>query len=338
MPAYVPESEDRGGRRQRGLASLFLVLALAVLYMPKGGQQDLAWMLRASLLRPFLTLQASVARARLRARQVEDLQVQLDSLSATVATESALVDENRTLRSILGLARRVGAAFRPASVLRPGTPGSESMFLLDVGAEEGVHEGAPVVDAYGLVGLVREVRPHTSIGLDWTSPDFRVSAMLADGLEFGLVENRRGAFREADRLVLNGMAYHESVEDGTPVLTSGLGGEIPRGIPIGRIDGVAETEAGWRKSYWLRPMVQPASVTHVLVEVGKDTLDLSRAWPVDSIRTRDEALDEQRARADSLAALTDRVHVLRARVNELLRAGGDSVTSGAPGSSPGGGT
>jgi cell shape-determining protein MreC len=335
VPSYVPEPEDRGTRRQRALAALFLVLALMTLYLPVGGQQTLAWTLRASLLRPFLTLQETVTAAKLRARHVEELQAHLDSLSSMMATEGALFDENRTLRSLLGLARRVGTAFRPASVLRPGTPGSESMFLLDVGSEEGVVQGAAVVDAYGLVGVVREARPHTSVGMDWTHPDFRVSAMLADGVEFGLVENRRGLFREADRLVLNGMAYHESVEDGTTVLTSGLG-VFPRGIPIGRIAGVAETQAGWLKSYWLKPMVQPASVTHVLVEVGDKTADLSRAWPADSIRTRDEALDQERAQADSLAALTDSVRALRAQLEQLRRGTGDSAAAPAPGSRSGG--
>jgi rod shape-determining protein MreC len=335
VPVYVREPEDRGIRRQRALATLFLILALTTLYLPEGGQQTLAWTVRASLLRPFLRIQEGVAAARMRARQVEDLQADLDSLSAVVATQGALFDENRTLRSLLGLARRVGTTFRPASVLRPGTPGSESMFLLDVGSDDGVVQGAPVVDAYGLVGVVREVRAHTSVGMDWTHPDFRVSAMLADGVEFGLVENRRGVFREADRLVLNGMAYHESVEDGTAVLTSGLGGVFPRGIPIGRVAGVAETEAGWLKSYWLKPMVQPGSVTHVLVEVGKETPDLSDAWPVASIRTRDDALDRERAQADSLAALTDSVRVLRARLEGVRRGPRDTTPSGIPGAPPG---
>ncbi|MCG6955082.1 MAG: rod shape-determining protein MreC [Gemmatimonadetes bacterium] len=330
MPVYVREPEDRGARRQRALAMLFLILAFTTLYLPEGGQQTLAWTVRATLLRPFLTFQEGVAAARLRARQVEDLQARLDSLSAVVATQGALFDENRTLRSLLGLARRVGTTFRPASVLRPGTPGSESIFLLDVGSDDGVVQGAPVVDAYGLVGVVREARSHLSVGMDWTHPDFRVSAMLANGGDFGLVENRRGVFRGADRLVLNGMAYHESVEDGTAVLTSGLGGVYPRGIPIGRVTGVAETQAGWLKSYWLKPMVQPGSVTHVLVEVGSEVSDLSDAWPVDSIRTRDDVLDRERAEADSLAALTDSVRVLRARLRQLRRAAGDSAPSDSP--------
>ena len=77
-------------------------------------------------------------------------------------------------------------------------------------------------------------------------------------------------------------------------------------------------------------------MTHVLVEVGTATPDLSDAWPVDSIRTRDEAMDQERAQADSLAALNDSVHVLRARLRELRRGPRDTVPSGTPGAPSGG--
>jgi cell shape-determining protein MreC len=322
VPAYAPEPETVGGRRQGILAAFFLLLALTASYLPAGAKQGIAWAVRSTLLRPFVATQEHLVAARLRARDVDVLQARLDSVSTVVATQSALADENRTLRALMGLSARVGPAFHPATVLRPGTPGSESMFLVDIGSDQGVAVGAPVMDPYGLVGVIREVRATSAVGMDWTHPDFRASAMLADGTGFGIVENHRGAFRELDRPVLTGTPYHESVPDGTPVLTSGLGGVFPRGIPIGRIDGVAETQAGWRKSYWLRPMVQPASVTHVLVEVGRALPDVSGAWPVDSIRTREESIRMEAALADSVAALTDSVRRLRARVDELRRGGG----------------
>jgi len=151
------------------------------------------------------------------------------------------------------------------------------------------------------------------VGMDWTHPDFRASAMLGDGSAYGVVETRRGDFREADRLVLNGTAYYESVPAGMPVLTSGLG-VLPRGIPIGAVDQVAEAEGRWRKSYFLRPMVHPSAVTHVLVAVEGGVRDLASVWPADSALTRTESLLNERTRLESLE---DSVRVLRARLQEL---------------------
>jgi rod shape-determining protein MreC len=156
------------------------------------------------------------------------------------------------------------------------------MFLVDVGSDEGVRAGAAVVSARGLVGRIREVRSRSALGMDWANPDFRASAMLADGSAFGIVENARGDFREQDRLMLNGTAFHETVPVGTQVLTSGLGGLLPRGIPIGRIEATAEVQGTWLRSYWLRPAVMPGSVTHVLVETEADGTDLAALWATDS--------------------------------------------------------
>jgi len=242
VPPYAPEPEITGGRRQVALAVVFVLVSLVCLYLPDGGQQQVAWALRASALRPFILTQERLVASRQRAREVSEVQAQLDSLTALLSTQGALADENRALRNLLGLTRRLGPAFRPASVLRPGTPGSESMFILNAGADHGVKAGAPVVDRHGLVGVIREVRPKTSVGIDWTHPDFRASAMLASGTGFGMVENQRGRFREDDRLLLSGAAFYEVVPEGMLVLTSGLGNVFPRGIPIGTIDGVAEAE------------------------------------------------------------------------------------------------
>ena len=166
---------------------------------------------------------------------------------------------------------------------RPGTPGSESTFLVNVGTRDGVAAGAPVVSPAGLVGVIREARTGNSVGIDWTHPDFRPSAMLADGSAYGLIESRRGDFREEDRLVLNGIPFYEQVDSGQAVLTSGFGGVFPRGIPIGTVLDVAEVEGTWRKAYFLQPITEPAAATHVLVLATGSGDDASAAWPGDSI-------------------------------------------------------
>jgi rod shape-determining protein MreC len=142
------------------------------------------------------------------------------------------------------------------------------MFLLDVGSKEGVQVGDPVLmrsGRIGLVGVVRQVTPGRSIGLDWSHPDFKASAMTADGETFGLVEPRPGDFRGGERLLLNAIPYYEPLEPGTLITTSGLGGVYPRGIPIGEVLEIYQEEGRWNTEYWLRPIVEPGSVTHVLV-------------------------------------------------------------------------
>jgi rod shape-determining protein MreC len=273
MASYTESPDEGRGRRNLAIAVTFLVLSVVVLYLPPRAQWGIAAGFRATLLRPFIFTQESLARARLRAEEAGRLQAQLDSLAATLAGQAHLVDESRRLHELLDLRERAPEAFVPASVIRAGTAGSESMFLLDKGYSAGIRPGNPVImrgGRIGLVGLVREVRRGTAIGIDWTHPDFRASAMSSDGRVFGIVEPRRGAFREEDRLLLNGTPFYERLEPGTPILASGLGGVYPRGIPIGWVVELAEQEGRWRKGYWLRPAVEVGSVTHVLVVVAEE--------------------------------------------------------------------
>ncbi len=265
MASYQPEGDERKGRRQHALTAVSIAFAAVALYLPTEAQESVASALRASVLQPFVLTQQTIAETRVRAVRIDELQARLDSTVAVLESGRTLEQENRQLRGLLDLRERAGPTFEPATVVRPGTQGSESMFLLDIGEEAGVQVYDPVVAAEGLVGVIREVRRNSAMAMDWTHPDFRVSAMSVEGEAFGMVEPYAGRFREEDRLLLTGTPYHTELPDSTAIVTSGRGSVYPRGILLGRVHSVQEAEGGWRRSYWLHPAVQPAEVSHVLV-------------------------------------------------------------------------
>jgi len=268
MASYTDPPEEGRGRRDLTVALAFLFFAVMALYVPPGTQSQVAIGLQRTVLRPFIMIQELKSGLILRAESALRLQAQLDSLASVVASQAPLLEENRRLREALDLQARAPGTFLHANLIRPGTAGSESMFLLDVGSDQGVRAGDPVLmrnGRIGLVGVIREVTRNQAIGLDWSHPDFRANAMTADGETLGLVEPRRGDFREADRLLLNAVPYQERLAPGTLITTSGLGGNFPRGIPIGEVVELHREEGGWLAEYWLRPVVQTGSVIHVLV-------------------------------------------------------------------------
>lgn len=311
MPAYTNDTGDSGGRRQWLVALVLLAAAVSVALLPDPRQQQVASVLRGSVLRPFVLMQEGLAVVRSRATDADVLRGQLDSLVAATSGHLALEAENRRLRQLVDLRARVGPGWVAANVVRAGTAGSESMFLLDVGSEHGVERYDPVISGQGVLGVIQEVHGRTSVAMDWTHPEFTLSAMDRQGIVSGFVRARRGDFREADRLEFDGTAFQAQLEDGTPVVTSGRSGVWPQGIPIGKVDGVAAADAGWRKSYFLRPMVDASSVTHAMVGVSPEG-DLFGAWPPESTLTDAELAMVSVSREDSLAALGDSVRVLRA--------------------------
>jgi len=282
MPTYTTETQGAAPSRSGLIAVGFVVASLLVLYLPPAPQQQLAALVRGSVLGPFVMTQQGLARRRVHAADTEALQQQLDSFVSVLADQTTLGEENDRLRRLLNLSRRLSASYVAASVIRPGTPGSESMFLLDAGEAEGVVANTPVIMGRGLLGVVREAQDNNAVGMDWTHPGFRASAMTLDGTVYGIVQATQGLFREADRLLLDGIPFHQELAPGTVLVTSALGGVYPRGIPIGTVLEEAEAMAGWRRSYWLRPYVSPGEATHVLVLVPNDEpLDLTDLWQGD---------------------------------------------------------
>ena len=277
MPNY--KSDTNGSRKAQSafVAFGFFVLSVVALFLPDPSQDEVASLLRASVLRPFIFTQEVLVQRRIHAEDTEVLQARLDSLVVVIANTSTLFEENARLRRLLDLSDGNPARYVPASVISAGMPGSESMFLLDVGSDQGVTRDSPVITDRGhLLGVVRRAGAASATGWDWTHPQFRASAMTEDGSVSGIVRATPGGFGEAYRLLLDGIPFQEELEPRVVLVTSGLG-VYPRGIPIGVVIEESDTREGWNRSYWLRPFVSPGEATHVLVLVseGGDSLDVN---------------------------------------------------------------
>jgi cell shape-determining protein MreC len=107
------------------------------------------------------------------------------------------------------------------------------------------------------------------------------------------VRSRRGEI-SGEVMELVGVPYREQLTPGTRVVSSGLGGVFPRGIPVGTVQGVLSEAAGWERTYLLRPAVHPSEAAHVIV------LEPARAG--DTLTT---AFDSVRAGPDSLMLVRD---------------------------------
>lgn len=308
MPPFTPQDPvESGARREFRTTLVVLLAALALANLPSSYEESLSRLVRGSVLRPFLALQEGIVAARVRAVEASVLQARIDSLTAVAVGRSTLEEENRRLRGLLDLSTRLGPAWRAVQVLRQGTTESEGMLLVDAGEDQGLRPRSPIITREGLAGVVRETYPDYAVGMDWTHPEFRASAMTLDGLHYGLVRSDRALFREQTRLRFEGLPFHADIQPGTVVVTSGLGGIFPRGIPIGRVGQVADEEAEWRKSFWLEPQVAVGSVTLALVALEEMVPlgDLTPGWEGTGYLRAEERVRRETSREDSLQAISD---------------------------------
>src|SRR5207247_8159408 len=61
------------------------------------------------------------------------------------------------------------------------------IFVVAAGRKQGVKPLSAVVSPEGLVGIVSTVDAQTSVVVSWAHPEFRASAMAADGSIYGIV-------------------------------------------------------------------------------------------------------------------------------------------------------
>ena len=251
-----------------------LVAALVLLTLPRTRQLQLSNVIRSTVLAPVLELQAWLADVRSMCERLESLRAERDSVTVRLVELQGVEEEAERLRALIQLAERAGARFRAANLYPAGRPITRS-FVLDAGAAAGIASDAAVVAPAGLVGVVRAVTRWQAAGDFWTHSEFRVSAMTADGRVFGIVGPLAGT---PPGMMLEGAPYQLELERGTLVVTSGLGGVFPRGIPIGRVEEPISAEEGWSRSYRVEPSVFPGAVQEVMVLVERPTADVGDIW------------------------------------------------------------
>lgn len=261
----MPIGAERYGSRADTLAFVAcLVLSLVALALPESLRMPIAAALRRTALLPAEAVQSQASASREQRQNTILLRAERDSLALAASQVPELEAENDQLRALLKLRARLGTGFVTAEVLHQTGLTDGLTMLLGAGRRQGIAPLSPVIAPSGLVGMVVAVDPHTSVVMAWTHPDFRVSAMVEGGKIFGVVAARRGE-TAGEVMELRGVPYRDSLPAGTPVVTSGLGGVFPRGIPVGTVQGMLSESAGWERTYLLRPAAHPAQVTHVLV-------------------------------------------------------------------------
>ncbi len=298
---YRPIDEKKKPDRSRLLGFSVVFFSLVVLYLPPKIQETPAYVVRATALKPFILGQEYLIQRRAHTRSVEELQLRLDSLLMVVTSQTNLKEENTRIKELLGVTEKMAYGHISGNTIRPGTAGSEGLFLMDVGTDQGVSVNDPVILGEGLLGIVQAVQNSSAVAMDWTHSQFRVSAMTQDGSIYGLVRSDAGEFREDGRLLIDGIPFHQELDTGIALVTSGLGGVYPRGIPIGEISSEAENSVGWRRSYLLTPYVFPGEAVHVvIISEIRDDFQYGDLWDFGTNATNFGNAIESISESDSL--------------------------------------
>jgi rod shape-determining protein MreC len=314
-----------------------LLLSLVSMVLPPNLREPVAGSLRRSLVAPLVRLQRGAERWRGAYLSAEREELRRDTLALAAARVPALEAENDRLRQLLGLGSELKWGFIATQALQGRGRIEDFTITLSAGSRAGIRERSLVVAPEGIVGVVQTVDPTMSLAILFAHPDFRVSAMSADGNAFGIVQphlTKTGtptpetSYLASERwlLELRGVPFRSTLKPGAVVYSSGLGGIYPRGIPVGVVLGEIKTAEAWARTYLLRPAVNPAEISAVMVLTPQRVeAGLTNIWA--DIGAVDSATRQIVMAGDSLArqAASAEAAARRAAIDSAVRVYRDSA-------------
>lgn len=189
------------------------------------------------LARPFHYLQDALDFFEVHGRLVRDkhrLEQTQRALMQQLHDRTMLQAENAHLRRLLGLAAPPGYTGHGVEVVQAMTNPFSRKVVVDRGSAQGLATGWPAVDDLGLVGQVTQVFPTSSEITLITSRDQDIPVQVVrNGLR--LIVSGTGQ----DRLLeVRFLDMHADLKPDDILVTSGLDGVYPPGIPVARVVAV----------------------------------------------------------------------------------------------------
>ncbi|AEF93593.1 rod shape-determining protein MreC [Desulfotomaculum nigrificans CO-1-SRB] len=192
------------------------------------------------------------------------LKQQVDQLKGQLYLQEELKQENRRLKELLQYHDQYQRNFQTkvAKVIGRDPGNWFGMITLNLGQKDGIVKNMPVVTPSGLAGRVVAVSDNTSQVMLISDPRSGVGAMVQDTRVPGVLEGTTAASGET-RLI--DIPKDTNLQRGQVVITSGIGGTFPKGIPLGRIVGVTNEPTGLFKTATVEPFADLNRLEEVLI-------------------------------------------------------------------------
>lgn len=167
------------------------------------------------------------------------LRQQHDQDSAQLAELRSLQQENAQLRILLDLPQRAEFKAQLAEIIYAERDVFQRKLMVNKGASVGVKTGQVVMDDGGIVGQVTRVYPWLAEVTLITEKDHAVPVQI---LRNGLRTIVFGA-GDTSRLSLRYMPVSSDIQNGDVLVTSGIDGVYPPGVPVAKVERIERDAA-----------------------------------------------------------------------------------------------
>lgn len=234
---------------------------------------------------------------------LSELKKQNEELTSELAQLTEAEKTAERLESLLGLQSTYNLQSTAARII--GTTGDawSQTVTIDKGSANGFEIGMPVCNSGGVIGQIIEVSAATSTVRLINDENSGVSAMVQSARAQGILQGQPDG-----TLMLSYVPADADVKVGDVIITSGLGGRFPKGLPLGTVSSVSRAANATYYTIVVRAISTAESNEEVLVITSLTDEQAASSEDVAAANTAAQgngAASTQDASADSADASTD---------------------------------
>jgi rod shape-determining protein MreC len=173
-------------------------------------------------------------------------------------------NENRRLRKLLSLKTKHEFPTLVAQIIGEDAAGWYRTVFINRGTDEGVRSDMPVTMSEGLVGRIINSSTGVSRVLLLTDPNLSADCRVVRTRDRGVLT---GSLEHG--CILRYISLKSEIRPGDEVVTSGMDGVFPRGLPVGKIESVGHGDQGLFLEAQVKSAVDFSALEEVLVILGQ---------------------------------------------------------------------
>ncbi|HDG97016.1 MAG: rod shape-determining protein MreC [Deltaproteobacteria bacterium] len=199
-------------------------------------------------------------------RENRELRRQVQQLMLENSRYRELLSTYERLQALLKFKETFKEPVAAARVIGRDPSGWFRSVIVDKGEIDGITMDMPVVNARGVVGRIVSVSPHYSKVLLIIDQNSSVDCLIQRTRDRGMVKGLSEELCEVAYIVKSSDVRLDDV-----VITSGLGGVFPKGLPLGKVIRVEQRPGELFKEVEMRPAVDFSKLEEVLIILRKST-------------------------------------------------------------------
>ena len=187
------------------------------------------------------------------------LKQELVRLQVENSATSELLTENERLRAMLAFKKQNPPTAIAVQIVAKNNSPASSTITISKGSDDGIEKDMAVVTEDGVVGRVQTVLPGSAKVILLTDPGSTLAVRVQRNREEGLLEGK------LDLCALKYVSFYADIQEGDLLVTSGLDGLFPKGLPVATVVRVTKHEASAFQTVTARPIVGFSRLEDALV-------------------------------------------------------------------------